>query len=503
MRADTEVPAEDCWIGIDLGTQSVRALAVTATGKVIGSGRQPLQSRRDGARHEQDPRQWWEAVAGACSQATADLHGTVRGVAVDATSGTVLLAGRQGTPLSPALMYDDTRAVAETDQANELGHPLWTRLGYQRMQSSWGLPKALWLLTNTVADQPPRVLHQSDFINEMLTGTKTATDLSNALKTGCDLLTGTWPQDLMTALGIPDGVLPDLTLPGTVIGQVCPAAADATGIPAGTRVVAGMTDGCAAQLGSGALAPGSWNSVIGTTMVIKGVTQELLHDPDGVVYSHRAPGGGWLPGGASGTGAGYLAQRLPGADLDALSVGLPAHTPSKSIAYPLASAQGERFPFVAPRAEAFILDQEQDQDDAGLYAAAVQGISFIERLSFDHLHRLGAAMDGPLVLTGGAARSREWSQLRADILARPVTLVENSEPALGMAILAASAELGPLPATAEAMVHVQEVIDPRPQATATFMETYLRLIQELHSRGWLGDGLAAHAAQNTQKVFTA
>ncbi|MGC0239042.1 FGGY-family carbohydrate kinase [Arthrobacter sp. SD76] len=201
-------------------------------------------------------------------------------------------------------------------------------------------------------------------------------------------------------------------------------------------------------------------------------------------------------------------SRIPGAAAtrsrpECVIRGPPGTYPEQEHCLPAGVGAGREVPLRCTQAEAFILDQEQDQDDAGLYAAAVQGISFIERLSFDHLHRLGAAMDGPLVLTGGAARSREWSQLRADILARPVTLVENAEPALGMAILAASAELGPLPATAEAMVHVQEVIDPRPQATATFMETYLRLIQELHSRGWLGDGLAAHAAHNTQKVFTA
>lgn len=439
-------------------------------------------------------------MAAACSQATAGLRGTVRGLAVDATSGTVLLADAKGLPLGPALMYDDTRATAETDQTNELGSPLWARLGYQRMQSSWGLPKALWLLRHTAAGRPARLLHQSDFITEKLTGHKTATDLSNALKTGCDLLTGTWPQELMAALGVPDGALPRLTLPGTVIGHVCPAAAQATGIPAGTKVVAGMTDGCAAQLGSGALAHGSWNSVIGTTLVIKGVTQELLHDPDGVVYSHRAPDGGWLPGGASGTGAGYLARQLPGADLDALSMSLPAHIPSSSTAYPLASAKGERFPFVAPGASAFMMDPVHGPD--GLYAAAVQGISFIERLCFDHLHRLGAGMDGPLVLTGGAARSREWSQLRADVLGRSVTLVENAEPALGMAILAASTELGHVRTAAEGMVQVREVIDPRHQATAKLMDPYLRLIDELLARGWLGPGLASHATGNAQKVFT-
>ncbi|MFB9840722.1 carbohydrate kinase, partial [Actinoallomurus acaciae] len=92
----------------------------------------------------------------------------------------------------------------------------------------------------------------------------------------------------------------------------CAAAAEVTGIRAGTPIVAGMTDGCAAQLGAGRLTPGSWNSVLGTTLLLKGVTREPLRDPYGVVYSHRAPDDVWLPGGASSTGAGAISRDVPG-----------------------------------------------------------------------------------------------------------------------------------------------------------------------------------------------
>ena len=94
-------------------------------------------------------------------------------------------------------------------------------------------------------------------------------------------------------------------LPGTPLGGLDDEVAATTGLRAGTPVVAGMTDGCAAQIGAGAVAPGTWNAVLGTTLVLKGVTEDLLHDPTGTVYCHRGPQGGWwLPGGASSTGAG-------------------------------------------------------------------------------------------------------------------------------------------------------------------------------------------------------
>ena len=81
-----------------------------------------------------------------------------------------------------------------------------------------------------------------------------------------------------------------------------------------------MTDGCAAQLAAGALEVGEWNSVLGTTLALKGVSASLPHDPTGAVYSHRAPHGDlWLPGGASSTGAGAVRALFPDADLDALT----------------------------------------------------------------------------------------------------------------------------------------------------------------------------------------
>lgn len=99
-------------------------------------------------------------------------------------------------------------------------------------------------------------------------------------------------------------------------------------------------------------------------------------------------------------------------------------------------SRGERFPFTAPHAEGFVLGEPSDEID--LYAALLQGVAFIERLCFDYLQMLGAPVSGDLSLTGGAARSRYWCQLRADILGRPVRVPENAEAAVGMAVLAAS-----------------------------------------------------------------
>jgi D-ribulokinase len=487
QRRDAEV-----WVGLDLGTQSARALAVTATGEVVGEGSERLTSRRDGPRHEQDPEAWFGALARASRAAVGGLATAVRGVALCATSGTILLVdATTGAPRTPGLMYDDTRAAAEADHANQIGKEVWAALGY-RMQPSWALPKLLWLLRERPELVPgARLAHQPDLVTRRLVGHEVPADTSHALKTGYDLRRDTWPQEVLAELGVPAAILPEVVLSGTPLGTVCAESAEVTGIPEGTPVIAGMTDGCAAQLGAGALRVGSWNSVLGTTLVLKGVTEELLRDPAGVVYSHRGPDGGWLPGGASSAGAGVLSARFPGRDLEALGRQAAGREPASVIAYPLVS-RGERFPFTAPEAEGFLVGAPADEVDE--YAALLQGVAFVERLCFDYLDLLGAPTDGELSLTGGGARSRYWCQLRADVLDRPVRLPANAEAGLGMAVLAAAAVTGRRAAeVAGEMVRVREVLEPRPDRVGRFREPYLQLVDELCRRGWLPPGVAAHA----------
>jgi D-ribulokinase len=486
---------DNIWLGFDFGTQSVRAAAVSQTGQVLGRGSHSLASRREGPRHEQDPEDWWRALVLACRGAVRELPpSSIRGLAVDGTSGTILLVEPAGRALTPGLMYDDTRAVQEAYRVNEAGSDAWNSLGY-RMQPSWALPKLLWLL-HEHGDVIPgaRLAHQSDFINRRLAGGEVASDWSNALKTGYDLVHESWPHEVIQRLNVPEKILPRVVRSGTQLGTVCRQAAAETGIPEGTPIIAGMTDGCAAQISAGALEVGSWNSVLGTTLVLKGVTGELIRDPNGVVYSHRSPQGTWLPGGASSTGAGVLAQRFAGRDLDTLSAQAAEREPASVIAYPLAS-RGERFPFVAPEAEGFL--QGDPSDEIDLFATLLQGVAFVERLCFDYLDLLGAPVKGSLTLTGGAARNRYWCQLRADILGRSVRLPENSEPALGMAILAASAG-GRVCEVAKQMVHIREVMDPRTERFPRFREPYVRLVEELARRGWVQPALLERAKERAE-----
>ena len=459
------------FVGIDLGTGSARAFAATGDGTVAGHGTAALRSRRDGERHEQDPASWWPAVAAACRAALRDIAPQrVRGVATCATSGTILLVGPDGEPLTPALMYDDGRAG---EQARRLGMP-----------ASWALPRLLWLLEHEPAARTSgaRLAHQPDVVTRRLAGRAVAADASHALKTGYDPERRRFaiPPQAAAALG---DLLPDVVAPGARLGEVCAQAAADTGLPAGAPVIAGMTDGCAAQIAAAALRPGDCNSVLGTTLVLKGCSAARVDDRAHGVYSHRAPDGTWLPGGASSSGAGALAAAFPGRDLDELGRRAAAHERTTVLAYPLAG-RGERFPFAAPGAVAFMLGTPADEGEHA--AALMQGVALVERLCLERLERLGAPVGGELSLTGGATRNRAWCALRADALGRAVRLPEQSESAFGMAILAAAAVAEePVAQAARRMSRTLEVIEPRAARRPHLDAQYARLLDELGRRGWL------------------
>ncbi|WP_052744576.1 FGGY-family carbohydrate kinase, partial [Streptomyces odonnellii] len=372
-----------------------------------------------------------------------------------------------------------------------------------------------------------RVCHQADFITTRLVGRPVATDSSHALKTGYDLRTRTWPTAVHDRLGLSGLDFPAVVLPGTPLGTVCAEAAGATGLAEGTPVIAGMTDGCAAQLGSGAWGVGRWNTVLGTTLVLKGVTDTPLHDPAGVLYNHLSPDGHWLPGGASSVGAGALTQAFPGADLAQLDRLAAAHEPAGVVAYPLVS-RGERFPFLAADAEPFVLGRPADDGDH--HAALLQGVALVERLCLAYVRFLGAPAHSPIAFTGGATSSPYWNQLRADILGLTATIPEHTDSALGMAVLAAhgvrthvgqahgaqahgsrthgvqahgvephgASAYGEstLLSTVRSMVRVRTILDPRPQVTPRFDEPFVTLVDALERRGWLPSETAAYAREH-------
>lgn len=496
--------------GIDVGTQGVRAVVVSGAGDLLGSGAAAIAGdQRSGTEHTQPADAWWNALVDAVRAAVgaAGSNVEITALALDATSGTVVVESRDGSPRGAGLMYDDSRAAEQAGRAQAAGAELWAALGY-RIQPSWALPKVLWLTDNDLLGEGDRIVHQADHLLRRLTGHVVATDTSHALKTGVDLRSAAWPAGVFADLGIPVSLLPEVVLPGTSLGAVSADAARVTGLAAGTVVRAGMTDGCAAQIAARALRPGSWSSALGTTLVIKGSTGDLVHDSSGAVYCHRNPDGGWLPGGASSVGAGAVREAFPGLDaggLDRLTVQAADLVPVEGVVYPL-TGTGERFPFVAPSAHGFGLDPigaaagggaagggadggRVAVGDADRFGAICQGIAYVERLAYDVLGVLGADVSGPVSLTGGAARNAWWNRLRADVLGRTTLLPSSGQAAVGMAVLAA-APAGHLADTAEAMITATSTFVPDRSRSEALLPGYRHLVGALVDRDWLDPDLA-------------
>lgn len=503
---EPDADTEPVWVGVDLGTQSVRVLALDPRGRALAAADAPLTSRRSGGTHEQDPHAWWRAGAAALSEVTGRLGAAaarVRGVAACGTSGTFTLVDGYGVARFDGVMYDDTRAAAEAAEVAETGARLWDELGY-RMQPTWALPKLLKLVRDGRVPPGLRLAHQPDVLTARLTGGPVPTDTSSALKTGIDPRTARWPEPLLADLGIGTDLLPTAVLPGRRIGSVCREAAERTGLPTGTAVFSGMTDGCAAQLSAGALAVGDWNSVLGTTLVCKGVSAELIPDPHGAIYSHRSADGTWLPGGASSVGLGVLAELFADADLDALSHDAFGHRPP--VCYPL-RRPGERFPFLAADAHGFLLTDDGTElpidaatraalGDREMLGALLLGVAYTERLCYATLARAGHDVTGRIRFSGGGTRNPLLTRLRAEVLGRPVEVPELTEPAAGMAILAAwggspAGSARRLADVAGDMVTVGTVLDPgrgpRVLPERSLADGYARFCAALRSRDRLPD----------------
>jgi xylulokinase len=474
-------------VGIDIGTGGVRVVACDGHGQTWAEAGRPLATAGDGPVVEQDPAEWWQGTAACLRQVTAEVRGRAMIVAVGvaATSGTVCLLDERGHALRPAIMYADRRGQEEVTRINQVAEDLDQRLGY-RFNTSWGLPKLLWLLQHE-PDRAARAgcfAHAGDVITGRLCGDYRVTDLTQALKTGYDLLEGRWPSWIETQLGLPLAKFPRVVPSGQIVGRVTATAAEETGLSTQTIVVAGMTDGCASQIAAGATQPGQWLSVLGTTLVVKGVSEELVRDPLGRIYCHRHPEGYWLPGAASNTGGAALSAWPAGAlaSLDREAMHL---TPASVVVYPLRQ-QGERFPFVQPAAQGFV---EGTPGSAGeLYAATLEGVAYVERLGYEIVRELGVAIHPPLLTAGGGAKSSVWTQIRADVLQQPVGVAAMTGAGFGAAVLAASATLhDTLAAACRAMTRITEIVMPRGERAARYDENYRRFLATCQARGYLAE----------------
>ncbi len=412
-------------IGLDLGTSGVRAVAVDASGQILGMGAARLPpSKATGARREQSPEDWWNGCRAALDELgeKIDLSGA-KAIAVDATSGTILPVDHHNRPLAPARMYDD----ADTGELAAQIKKLAPRESAAHGATSPAARALEWI-------KLPRlhcIVHQADWINGCLGATDWQTDENNALKTGYDPVSRCWP-DWLRGFGLSPGLLPEVVPVGTPIGHVSGQAALALGLPEGITIAAGTTDGCATFLASGATLPGEASTALGSTIVLKLLSDRPIFAPALGIYSHRL-GDTWLAGGASNCGGKTLLQFFTPDQLSTLEASLEPSKPTGTDFYPLPSV-GERFPVSDPNLAPRLTPRPTD--DAVFLQGIYEAFARVEQTGFAKLAELGGPALRSVRHAGGGSKSVAWMTLRAKSLGVPLAPAWCEEAAAGAARLA-------------------------------------------------------------------
>ena len=378
----------------------------------------------------QDPQLWWDALTRClASLANRCELGQIRCLAIDGTSATVLLCDADGTPLAPALMYNDRRA---RDQAGHIAAVATDDSA--AISASSSLAKSLWLLEQLPDTNGIHIQHQADWISGRLTGNFTRSDYHNALKLGYDVRQLAWPEWLGT-LGIPANALPTVVAPGEVLGTVTPEIAGALGLSKETRVVAGTTDSIAAFLASGASQPGDAVTSLGSTLVLKLLSETPVFSAKYGIYSHRL-GDQWLVGGASNSGGAVLKQFFSDEELSRLSQQLQPAIPTGLDYYPLVD-KGERFPVNDPDLAPAI--EPRPKDPVVFLQGLLEGIAAIEQQGYQLLTELGAPALRRVFTMGGGSHNAAWTRIREQKLGAPILPAVSVDAAFGTALLALGA----------------------------------------------------------------
>ena len=428
MSRSSPSPSE-LFLGIDVGTSGLRCCVIDNGGHIVAEARQPgapLTTPRPGW-VEQEAESWWQSLTACLDELPATVRRRIRRIAVDGTSSTLLLAGPDGQPLTPALMYNDSRATTEAARIKAIAPPDSAAHG-----ASASLAKLLWLRAHHPDIEPAFALHQADWINGKLTGRWGISDYNNALKLGYDPVRLRWPDWIDQLPGLRT-LLPTVIAPGETIARITPAIADRFGLPHDATVVAGTTDSTAAFIATGASDIGDAVTSIGSTLVMKVISAEPVFAPEFGVYSHRL-GDRWLAGGASNSGGAVLLHYFSVEEIEKLSRQIDPEHDSGLDFYPLLRP-GERFPVNDPEYPPRI-DSPESHPPARFLQGLLEGIAHIEARAYQRLHELGTPRPTRVLTAGGGARNATWLKMRERILGCPVVAARQAEAAYGAALLA-------------------------------------------------------------------
>jgi xylulokinase len=437
-------------LGIDVSTTATKAVLIDESGAVSGVGAaeygfevpQPLWS-------EQEPSLWWDgAVAAIRSVLAATGTAGIDVAAIGLTGqmhGLVLLDERNEV-LRPAILWNDQRTAAECDAIRRLVGPerLISITGNDAL-TGFTAPKLVWVRDHEpdVWRQIAHVLLPKDFVRLRLTGDHAVDKADGAGTILFDLAARDWSPEILDALQIDRAWLPPTFEGPVVTGSVSAAAAAATGLKAGTPVVAGGGDQAANAVGVGAVVEGTVALSLGTSGVIFATTNQPLFEPAGRVHSfcHAVPDRWHLMSvmlSAAGSLRWFRDALAPGMEFADL-VGPSAEVPAGSEGlFFLPYLTGERSPHPDPLARGAFVGLTVTHDRRHLTRSVLEGVAFGLRDGLDLMIEAGMLAPGQIRASGGGTASPLWRQILADVLGAEIATVTTSEgAAFGAGLLAA------------------------------------------------------------------
>ncbi len=415
---------EPLYLGIDFGTSGARAIAINGEGDI-----QAQASLQFGLHPVTRWDETWRTILFELLQALPlAVRQGVRAIAINGTSSTVVLCDTTGRFLTEPLFYNDARGASVLPDLEAIAPPHHTVLS-----ATSSLAKLRWWRSQQqikASDPRPYFLHQADWLAYLLHGCLGISDYHNALKLGYDVEALRYPDWMQPMTSV--ATLPQVVAPGSAIAPMTPAIAKQLGFAADCLICAGTTDSIAAFLASGAQVPGQAVTSLGSTLVLKLLSQTRVDCATYGIYSHRL-GNMWLVGGASNTGGAVLRQFFTDAELDTLSQQLQPDQASPLDYYPL-TKPGERFPINDPTLQPRL--EPRPATNTEFLHGILEAIARIEARGYQRLQELGATPLTQVYTAGGGAKNAAWERMRSRHLPVPVCASSETEAAYGSAILA-------------------------------------------------------------------
>ena len=408
--------------------------------------------------------------------------------------GAVLL-DESGSVVRPALIWCDVRTEAQCVELNQkIGSDRLIQYTCNPALANFTLTKLLWVREHEPAlwQRVRSVMLPKDYVRFRLTGDR-AIDMADASGTLLlDVTNRRWSQEMLTATGIDRSLLPALYESPDVCGQISEAGAAATGLKAGTPVVAGAGDQAAGATGMGIVAPGAVSATIGTSGVVFAATDRPALDPKGRLHTfcHAIPGRWHVMGVTQAAGLSFRWFRdqfwMVASDerdpYDSMTAEAALAEPGSKGLLWTPYLMGERTPHLDSTARAALIGLTASHTRSDVFRAVLEGVAFSLRDSFTIFEEIGVPAKN-IRLGGGGARSPLWRQIQADVYGQPVEIVEAEEgAAYGAAILAGVGAKAwrSVDEACAAVVRVAARVEPEP-ATVTLLNKQYSQYRRVYS----------------------